>query len=338
MFDSVAVMGAGVMGTGIAKHLAQTENHVFLFDVNQDQLAAAKAAVGDLPVTCTSDFASLVNVEYVIEAVFEDLQVKRNLLAELSRRCSRTCIIASNTSSLLISDLATAVTDPERFIGVHYNNPADLNPVVEIIPADSTTPEISSRILDWMVSTGKMAVRCADTSGFILNRQSLPYINEAARCLDVARPAQIDQVATGELGVGLGPFAVMNLVGLKVMAASSENLSTLGNGYLPADTLKQQASEDHPVWTIGADGATGQGLGSEISTEIRTEIKDRLLGAMIFPGKDILDQALCSRDDLHMICIEALGYNRSSPELLEQLDPAEVTRLTSRYLEKQSGA
>ena len=113
------------------------------------------------------------------------------------------------------------------------------------------------------------------------------------------------------------------------MAASSTNLSVLGRGYGLAPTLASQSVASSPTWQIDEVAKVGEALG--------TILVDRLLGAMMFPGKDILDQELTSAENLHLICIEALGYQRSSPELLEQLDRGIVDKLIADYLERQSG-
>ena len=178
-----------------------------------------------------------------------------------------------------------------------------------------------------MKSAEKVAVKCKDTPCFILNRQSLPYINEAARCLNIASPGEVDSVVKNRLGVGLGPFAVMNLVGLPIMAASSCNLEVLGLGYRAAPELQERSRLNSPDWDIEDVGA--------VSKDKTSAIVKRLRGAMIFPGKDILAQALCSRDDLHLICKEALGYDKSSPELLEMLEPSVTTELLEVYLSQQ---
>lgn len=312
------------MGAGIARHLAASGLQVLLLDSSEPQLATARANCTGFDITCTTNLADLSDRDFVIEAVFEDLDVKHSVLSAACAIVRDDCILATNTSSLLVSDIATAVTHPGRFLGVHYNNPADMNPVLEVIATDNTAPEVETRVFEWYRDAGKLTVRCADTSGFILNRQSLPYINAAARCLDIATPGEIDRVATSSLGVGLGPFAVMNLVGLAVMAAASRNLSVLGDGYEAAESLQRRAEAAAPEWEIEPPGKVSEALSAEIT--------ERLLAAMIFPGKDILDRGLCSREDLHMICIEALGYRTSSPELLEQLSTDRVDALLGAHL------
>jgi len=327
IINTAAVVGAGLMGSGIARHMASHGVQVTLFDNNEEQLARAEQTNASQDLKYTSDMAAIKAVDYVIEAVFEDLVVKRQVLSDISSVVSPDCLIASNTSSLLIGDLEKAVACPNRFIGVHYNNPADMNPVVEIIPGDHTEQRYTDAIFEWMKSADKLPVKCKDTPCFILNRQSLPYINEASRCLDIASPGEVDYVVQNRLGIGLGPFAVMNLVGLPVMAASSRNLEVLGKGYHAASQLQERSQLSSSDWDIEAV--------SEVSKDKTTAIVKRLRGAMIFPGKDILDQALCSRDDLHLICKEALGYDKSSPELLEMFEPAVAAELLEIYLSHQ---
>ena len=327
MINKAAVVGAGLMGSGIARHMASHGIQVTLVDNNEEQLARAARVNENSDLQYTSDMTAINGVDYVIEAVFEDLDVKRKVLSQISSAVSPDCLIASNTSSLLIGDLEKAVTNPNRFIGVHYNNPADMNPVVEVIPSDHTETHYTDAILKWMKSAEKLAVKCKDTPCFILNRQSLPYINEASRCLNIASPGEVDSVVKNRLGIGLGPFAVMNLVGLPVMAASSCNLEVLGRGYRAAPELQERSRLNSPDWDIEEVG--------DVSKDKTSAIVKRLRGAMIFPAKDILAQALCSRDDLHLICKEALGYDKSSPELLEMFESAVTNELLEVYLSHQ---
>ena len=327
MINKAAVVGAGLMGSGIARHMASYDVQVTLVDNSEEQLARA-AQVNDNPdLQYTTDMTAINAVDYVIEAVFENLDVKRQVLSQISSAVSPDCLIASNTSSLLIKDLERAVSGPNRFIGVHYNNPADMNPVVEVIPGNHTETRYTDAILRWIQSAEKLAVKCRDTPCFILNRQSLPYINEASRCLNIASPGEVDSVVNNRLGIGLGPFAVMNLVGLPVMAAASRNLEVLGRGYRASPELQERSRLNSPDWDIEDVG--------DVSKEKTSAIVKRLRGAMIFPGKDILARALCSRDDLHLICKEALGYDKSSPELLEMFKPTVTNELLEVYLSHQ---
>ena len=111
------------------------------------------------------------------------------------------------------------------------------------------------------------------------------------------------------------------------MAASSRNLAILGEGYAPASELQDRSVLDSPIWEVDAV--------SDIDSHLQQQLADRLQAAMIFPGKDILDQQLCSRDDLHLICKEALGYAKSSPELLAEIDEDKTDQLLAEYLSHQ---
>lgn len=331
MFTRIAIVGAGLMGTGIARHLASNGHAVSAYDADTRRLQQAREGNPLAAIRYVSALADIADADLVIEAVYEDLTVKQTVIRELESIVSKDCVLATNTSSLLVRDIAAVLDTPSRFLGIHYNNPADMNPIVEIIATAETSKLLASAVTAWMSSTGKHAIACADTTGFILNRQSLPYINEAARCVALATPLQVDRLAVSRLGVGLGPFAVMNLVGLDVMAAASRNLASLGYGYQPAARLQSQAAAG--AWQIDADDARTPDLPADMADEIEA----RLLGSMMFPGRDILGQQLCSRDDLHLICREALGYARSSPELLEGMDASQADRSIEAYLRHQSG-
>lgn len=329
MISRAAIIGAGLMGCGIARHLSKQQTSqqqkvdVVVIDNSTEQIQKAASVPENSDLRFSSEINDLKDRDFVIEAVYEDLSVKQNVLKTIAASVSKDCIIATNTSSLLVGDLAGSVAHPERFVGVHYNNPADMNPVVEIIGSEETRETHVTGLVQWMNSAGKLAVRCADTPCFILNRQSLPYLNEAARCLTIATPGEIDFVATSRLGVGLGPFAIIQLVGLPVVAAASRNLSVLGEGYQPAPQLQNQ-KDLWPIETV-----------SEVSEDTSSQIVQRLQGAMMFPANDILEHQLCGRDDLHNICVQALGYKQSSPELLETLAPSVRDEQISNYLSQQ---
>lgn len=309
------------MGRGIALHMASSGVSVSIYDNSSSQLESAADELGDAVTYCDS-LEGLRFSDFVIEAVFEDLNLKRQVLREIESVVSEDCVLATNTSSLLVSDIAAGLEQPARFLGVHYNNPANGNPVVEVIAHPSTAANLADDVTTWYRGTGKLALQCADTHGFILNRQSLPYINQAARCLTMGTPGQIDTVARQELGVGLGPFAVMNLVGTRVMAAASLNLATLGQGYQAAHQLQQQPEGQD--WDIRESETVDAGIAENI--------RDLLLGAMMFPARDILTHQLCAEQDLHQICLQALGYATSSTDLLKQLPANQVEQLINGYL------
>ena len=297
-----------------------------LIEEDPSQRGLASVELEQEKITVSEDLNLLRDRDFIIEAVFEDLTSKKRVLKEIGDFARDDSLIATNTSSLLVNDLIDTIPNPSRFIGVHYNNPADFNPIVEIISDQLTDSSRTKEVTEWVEKSGKHPVLCSDTPCFVLNRQSLPFINEAARCMSFASPGEIDFVAKQKVGVELGPFSVMNLVGLDVIKSASRNLEVLGEGYASSHILQKMKDKQ---WTI--DKVT------EVNREKSTEITKRLRGAMIFPARDILERKLCSEYDLDKICKLALGYEKSSVEWLELLDESIVEQLITLFLSFQSG-
>ncbi len=324
--NSPAVVGAGVMGKAISRHYSNQGYEVVLIEEDPSQRGLASVELEQEKITVSEDLNLLRDRDFIIEAVFEDLTSKKRVLKEIGDFARDDSLIATNTSSLLVNDLIDTIPNPSRFIGVHYNNPADFNPIVEIISDQLTDSSRTKEVTEWVEKSGKHPVLCSDTPCFVLNRQSLPFINEAARCMSFASPGEIDFVAKQKVGVELGPFSVMNLVGLDVIKSASRNLEVLGEGYASSHILQKMKDKQ---WTI--DKVT------EVNREKSTEITKRLRGAMIFPARDILERKLCSEHDLDKICKLALGYEKSSVEWLELLDESIVKQLITLFLSFQSG-
>ena len=225
--NSPAVVGAGVMGKAISRHYSNQGYEVVLIEEDPSQRGLASVELEQEKITVSEDLNLLRDRDFIIEAVFEDLTSKKRVLKEIGDFARDDSLIATNTSSLLVNDLIDTIPNPSRFIGVHYNNPADFNPIVEIISDQLTDLSRTKEVTEWVEKSGKHPVLCSDTPCFVLNRQSLPFINEAARCMSFASPGEIDFVAKQKVGVELGPFSVMNLVGLDVIKSASRNLEVL---------------------------------------------------------------------------------------------------------------
>ncbi len=313
-FERLGVVGAGIMGSGIALHWCSHGYETVLVDISRDKL-------DDVPpterLTKSTELDALASCDLILEAVYENVDVKSEVLA----RIDYDAVLATNTSSLTVSALARAVADRSRFLALHYNNPPDANPVVEVVPQVETDSAILRACIDFVTKTGKRPIRCKDRAGFALNRQSLPYINEAGRCLDdgVGTPASIDRVAKRALGVGLGPFEVMNLVGTRVMASSIKNLARHGPLYEPARCI-QAKGETNAAWEPGDDG--------DIDSE---KVEERLLGAVFVSALEIVNDAIASAEDLDFICTEALGYpkGKGSVAMMRALPPEELERIVT---------
>jgi len=234
------VIGAGVMGAGIAGLLAKNDASVILKDTSEDSLKrgveqikkffASFKYLGESERSfmlnrieiCSKDSPNMGNVNFVIEAVFEDLNLKRSILSSVAKLVPSDCIIASNTSSLSLSEIAAAVDNPERVVGMHFFNPVEKMPLIEIIRGKKTQDKIVAIVAALAVKIGKFPIIVEDVPGFLVNRILTPYLNEAAFLLsDGYEVKDIDKAATG-FGMPMGPCRLLDEVGLDVASHVSE--------------------------------------------------------------------------------------------------------------------
>lgn len=232
---TVGVIGAGTMGSGIAQVAAQAGHPTVLFDTRQeavdkamaglkrtlDKLAekgklTAEAAAGILGrITPATALKDLAGCGLVIEAIVEDLGVKRKVFGELDTLLAPDAVLATNTSSLSVTAIAAGCTRPGRVVGLHFFNPAPLMPLVEVVPGVATDPRVTDAARRLMSDWGKVAVTCKDTPGFIVNRVARPFYGESIRIFEegVADMATIDHALKAVGGFRMGPFELMDLIG-----------------------------------------------------------------------------------------------------------------------------
>ncbi len=238
----VGIIGSGLMGSGIAQVAAYAGSDVVLVDVEESRvdagiagirrrlerevqrgrITAEDAAAAAARLTPSADWESLqslANVDVVIEAVVEDLGVKTAVFQKLGRVCAPDTLLASNTSSLPLSDLAAASGRPERVIGLHFFNPPWALKLVEIVTTAGTAPETLDDALRLCEQWGRVAVQVKDTPGFIANRLLVPFIFDAIRLLDngVASAEDIDSACKVGLNHTMGPLATADLIGLDTL-------------------------------------------------------------------------------------------------------------------------
>ncbi|MFE4633034.1 3-hydroxyacyl-CoA dehydrogenase [Streptomyces sp. NPDC056773] len=243
---TVAVVGAGTMGQGIAQVALLAGHRVLIYDINaalasdavgfvQDRVERM-AAKGRLDraeaedaidrIASAAGLAELAGAALVVEAVVEDVTVKRALFAALEEVVSPDALLATNTSSLSVTELAAGLAHPGRFLGLHFFNPAPLLPLVEVVSGFATEPAAADRAYATVLGWGKTPVRCADTPGFIVNRIARPFYAEAFAVYEEqgADPATIDAVLRESGGFKMGPFALTDLIGQDVNEAVTRSV------------------------------------------------------------------------------------------------------------------
>lgn len=242
---SITVVGAGTMGAGIAQVAALHGFSVSLFDIEDDlvhraleriraslhkgvQLGKVSAADADQALARIRAAAALEDcaaARVVVEAAPEDLHLKRDLFRRLDALAPPDCLLASNTSSLSITAIGGATTRPERVVGVHFFNPPHLMQLVEIVRGEATSPETVEAAVRLARDLGKTPVVCQDTPAFIVNRVARPFYGEALRLLgeNAAEVSTIDRLMRS-LGFRMGPFELMDLIGVDVNYAVSESV------------------------------------------------------------------------------------------------------------------
>ena len=270
-----AVVGAGTMGTGIAQALIVAGIATVVCDeseaalsaanrkiqasldsrVRQGRLTAAEAQqTAGLLITST-DWQPIAGVQGVIEAVFENIEVKRTVIARLEEICSPDTIIASNTSTINLDVLAQRMQHPERLVGMHFFHPAQRMPLVEVIRREATSPDVAAAALQWAKTIGKTPVLVKNREGFLVNRLFIPYLKEAFWLLEEgASPAQIDRVMV-KFGFAMGPLVLIDMSGVDILVLT--------------DALMRRAFPHHGALSsialrLADEGLLGQKTGSGV--------------------------------------------------------------------------
>lgn len=339
MIEKISIVGAGTMGGGIAISAAQAGCEVLVFDLSDEMLEAARARATQYferqrekgkvtreqaeraqnALSYTQNLEDLRGSELVIEAVFEDLTVKSDLFQRLSKIVSTDALIATNTSALRVTDLARSVTQPDRFLGLHYFSPAEINPLVELVAGPQTTDEALSLAQVFLENTGKTVLRCRDAHGFAVNRFFCPYANEAVRILDdgLALDGDIDAVACQTFDLAMGPFAVMRLVKPRIMLNAVQSLAALGPFYQPARGL--------------VDAGAGAGNFPEKPVTSRADdthslVQDRLTGAVFLPILEAACEHVAQFEDFDLGAGLALRFGRPPVAMMRHLGRDDVLR------------
>jgi len=263
MTDRIAVVGAGQMGNGIAHVFAQSGFKVVMIDVSQDALDKGRATIaknierqvkkGTIPadeqvqilsrIDLSMDLDGIADASLIIEAASEDSGLKFRIFTDVDRIAKPGAVLASNTSSISITEIARRTSRPDKVVGMHFMNPVPVMKLVEIIRGLATSDETTEYVTDLSLRLGKTPVEVNDFPGFVSNRVLMPMINEAVYCLmeGVGEPEAIDQVMTLGMNHPMGPLALADLIGLDTCVAILEVLRDgLGNPkYAPCPLLRK---------------------------------------------------------------------------------------------------
>lgn len=262
----VGVVGTGTMASGIVEVFAKAGHDVVFVGRSDDKVAAVQARIeknldraiakGRLTedeksdvigrLTAATDRHALDDVDIVVEAIAEDLDVKLELFRDLDRITKPGAILATTTSSLSIASCAEATSRPQDVVGMHFFNPAPVMKLVEVVSADSTSPEVAETVKALCLDVGKHPVSCGDRAGFIVNALLFPYLNDAV-ALHESGEASLEEIDTAlkETKLPMGPFELLDVVGNDVSLAIQQTLvSTFGHeGWTPAPTLERLVAE-----------------------------------------------------------------------------------------------
>jgi enoyl-CoA hydratase/3-hydroxyacyl-CoA dehydrogenase len=307
--SKIGVIGAGNMGSGIVQKIAQEGIPVVMVDLKEEFVQRGLGTIRRLlqegverkifkpqqvdeilaRVQGTTDFQAVADADLVIEAVFEDKQVKSDLFARLDRICSPKTILATNTSSFYVREFAEKTSRPDRFVGLHYFYHPAKNRLLEVIPhAGTSAPTLEKSVLAAKLH-GKTPIVVKDAPGFAVNRFFVPFLNEAARMLadGLADIPTIEEAAKRAFKIGMGPFELMNVTGIPIAVHSSATLGNeLGPFYATAPVLKAQMDKKEN-WNLA---------GSADEAKIPAAV-ERFYGVCLGVAAALVDEGVATVED-----------------------------------------
>ena len=307
--NKIAVIGAGNMGSGIAQKIAQEGLNVVMIDLKDEYVERGLGIIRQMlqegverkifkpgqvddilsRITGTSDFEAAADADLVIEAVFEDKQVKADLFKKLDQICSKKTILATNTSSFYVKEFAEQTSRPDRFIGLHYFFHPAKNRLLEVIPHQATSRDTLDKSLLAAKLHGKTAIVVKDAPGFAVNRFFVPFLNEAARMLEegLADIPTIEAAAKQAFKIGMGPFELMNVTGIPIAVHASTTLGNeIGPFYATAGILKAQM-EKNELWDLA-----GEADEAKIAAVV-----ERFYGVCLGVAAALVDEGVASIED-----------------------------------------
>lgn len=346
------IIGAGAMGAGIAQVAASAGSQVLVFDSNNESMQrASKSIEGSLEklrskgklseevaavsgrIRFVGSMEHFSDCDLVIEAVIEDLRVKQDIFKDLEKRVKENCILGTNTSSLSIASISSAVTRPQHVIGIHFFNPPVLMRLVEVIPGISTDASVVDTVTKTIESWGKVVVEAKDTPGFIVNRVARPFYGEAVRIYEegIASPLQIDS-AMRSLGFRMGPFELMDFIGHDVNYRVTETVweqMFFDPRYKPSFTQKRLFESGHFGRKSGKgfyryEDGKAVADGEQPDDALIQQITDRILSMLINEAADALYLGIASRDHIDLAMTNGVNYPKGLLEWCDEIGAGRV--------------
>ncbi len=344
----VAVLGAGNMGSGIAQACAEAGFQVRLYDLEDSILARARDRIAAMlqgavdrrklsgterdkilaRIGATTDLAAAVReVTLVVEAVFEEEPVKRELFARLAPVVGGEAVVATNTSSLSVTRLQRDFPAPGRFAGMHFFFPAAINRLVEVVGGERTAPATVRALEGFSYRLHKIPIRVEDRAGFAVNRFFVPFLNEATRLADerVATLATIESVGRELFGTKLGPFELMNQTGVAIAYHSMRSLeASFGRAYAPTASLRQQFEATKPwPWKESA-----------VEPDRTEPVRERLLGLVFGIATQLAEEGVATPEATDRGAVVGLRWKRGPFAMLSDLGLPRGLELVERYAQR----
>ena len=318
------------MGSGIAQKMASEGFTVILVDLDEEKVQRGLRGIEQTltdgierklftaervkdilsRIRGTTSFADLANVDLVVEAVFEDIGVKRDVFARLEQACRRDAILATNTSSFAVTDIASGTASPDRVIGLHYFYHPAKNRLVEVVGGAQSSADALRRAWTLQERLGKTPIRSKDACGFIVNRFFGPWLAEAVRILDegVAGIATIEAAAKQAYGIGMGPFELMNVTGIPIAVHTDDTLgAAFGPLFGTPDRLRKQFESGQP-WDL-----SGEADASKFDA-----VSDRLAGITFYIASALVDEGVGTIEDTDIGARVGLRWRLGPFELMNR--------------------
>ncbi len=351
----IGVVGSGAMGAGIAQVAAAAGHTVYVYDNNSQSLEKAsanlKSSLAKLVekqkisseqsqnisknIHFVSDLNSFAKCNLVIEAIVENIEIKQKVFSGLEKIVSADCVLATNTSSLSITSIASACTKPERVLGIHFFNPATIMPLVEIIPGIASNGDLAVDVKKLIDGWGKITVIAKDTPGFIVNRVARPFYSEALRIYEegIADMPSIDWAMKEFGGFKMGPFELMDLIGHDVNYVVTE---TVWKQFYFDPRFKPSLSQKRLLEAGFLGKKSGKGFYNYAEGSAMPQPKkDEALGKLVFnriltmlmnEAIDTLYYQIASKEDIDLAMTKGVNYPKGLLKWADEIGPKNVLK------------